>query len=228
MKKLIKYSVITLMLTLVAFGFYVNDYYKAVDVVVETSSQSTVTIIDNMTLIEPIQNTDTAMIFYPGAKVEHTAYFPILSNLASQGIACVLIDMPFNMAIFDVNAADDALKILTEYDKIYIAGHSMGGAMASSYASKNPDKIDGLILLGAYIYGDYPDENALTIYGSYNDNLESKMNYTENIVKIEGGNHAGFGNYGSQKGDPDGDITADEQQQIAVDAIIEFITEKSI
>ena len=25
-----------------------------------------------------------------------------------------------------------------------------------------PDQVDGLILLGAYIYGDYPDEDTLT------------------------------------------------------------------
>lgn len=212
------------MLTLVAGYFYLTDYYEAVDVVVETSTQSVVEIIDNMTIISPHENTDTALIFYPGAKVEHTAYFPILNNLASDGITCVLIEMPFNMAIFDTDAADDAFEILTNYDKIYIGGHSMGGAMASSYASQNADKIDGLILLGAYIYGEYPVENSLTIYGSYNDNLEPKMNYTENIVKIEGGNHAQFGNYGPQKGDPDADITAEEQQQMAVDAIIEFIT----
>lgn len=102
----------------------------------------------------------------------------------------------------------------------------MGGAMASSYASDNPDKIEGLILLGAYIYGDYPAEKALTIYGSFNDDLEAHIDYTENIVKIEGGNHAQFGNYGKQKGDPDAAITADEQQNIAVAAIKNFLAQQ--
>ena len=92
-----------------------------------------------------------------------------------------------------------------------------------SYASKNQDKVDGLILLGAYIYGDYPPSKALTIYGTFNSNLEKNINYTENIVIIEGGNHAQFGNYGKQKGDPDATISAEEQQTIAVNAIVEFI-----
>ena len=52
---------------------------------------------------------------------------------------------------------------------------------------------------------------------------EKNINYTENIVIIEGGNHAQFGNYGKQKGDPDATISAEEQQTIAVNAIVEFI-----
>ena len=70
----------------------------------------------------------------------------------------------------------------------------MGGAMASNYAAKHAEQLEGLILLGAYIYGGYPVEKALTIYGSFNDNLEPKMDYTQNIIKIECGNHAQFGN----------------------------------
>jgi pimeloyl-ACP methyl ester carboxylesterase len=131
--------------------------------------------------------------------------------------------MPFNMAIFDVNAADAVYDKLPQISNWYIAGHSMGGAMASAYASKNPEKVSGLILLGAYIYGDYPPEKSLTIYGTFNDSLEKNIDYTQNIVKIEGGNHAQFGNYGKQKGDPDATITAEEQQNKAVSAICDFI-----
>lgn len=99
----------------------------------------------------------------------------------------------------------------------------MGGAMASSYAAKHQDRLSGLILLGAYIYGDYPPDKALTIYGTFNSNLEKNIHYTQNILVIPGGNHAQFGNYGKQKGDPDATITAEEQQNIAVTAILEFM-----
>ncbi len=107
-------------------------------------------------------------------------------------------------------------------------GHSMGGGMASSYASENQDKIDGLLLIGAYVYGDYPTKNALTIYGTFNDNLEPKINYTENIVIIEGGNHAQYGNYGEQSGDPQATISDVEQQKITVEVIVEFISNGAI
>ena len=80
-----------------------------------------------------------------------------------------------------------------------------------------------MILLGAYIYGDYPVSKTLTIYGSFNSNLEKNIDYTENVVVIQGGNHAKFGNYGAQKGDPEGTITTEEQQNIAVDNIVDFV-----
>lgn len=97
--------------------------------------------------------------------------------------------------------------------------------MASQFAAEHPDQVDGLILLGAYLYGDYPAENTLTVYGSLNQSVEDHIQYTENIVEIEGGNHAQFGNYGPQKGDPPTAITAQEQQAQAVDAIESFLQE---
>ncbi|MEG0091483.1 MAG: alpha/beta fold hydrolase, partial [Oscillospiraceae bacterium] len=166
---------------------------------------------------------DTGIIFYPGAKVEAIAYLPILEKLRNEGYTCALVEMPLNMAIFDANAADEVFEQVPNIKNWYIAGHSMGGAMSSSYASENPDKVNGLILLGAYLYGNYPEEKTLTVYGSFNDNLEPHINYTKNIIKIEGGNHAQFGNYGKQNGDPDATITAEEQQNITIDAIVRFI-----
>ena len=34
-----------------------------------------------------------------------------------------------------------------------------------------------LILLGAYLYGDYPPEDTLTIYGSLNQSVEDKIDW---------------------------------------------------
>jgi pimeloyl-ACP methyl ester carboxylesterase len=156
--------------------------------------------------------------------VEFYAYLPILEKIKQNcGITCILIKMPFNMAIFDVNAADKIIEKFPDIKNWYIGGHSMGGAMASDYASKHQDKVKGLILLGAYIYGNYSAENALTVYGTFNSSVAEKINYTENIVVIEGGNHAQFGNYGKQKGDPDATISSEEQQNITVEAIREFL-----
>ena len=54
--------------------------------------------------------------------------------------------------------------------------------------------------------------------------MAQEIDYTENVVAIDGGNHAQFGHYGKQKGDPDATISREEQQRIAVDAIEDFLT----
>ena len=221
--------IITVVAILVGgFFIYVSDFYRADDVAIEImQSDSEISIQDNYMVLSPAAPSDTALIFYPGAKVEYIAYLPIMEKIKeSCGITCILVKMPFNMAIFNSNAADN---IIDKYPKIknwYIGGHSMGGAMASSYAANHKDKIKGLILMGAYIYGDYPDQNTLTVYGTFNTSVAEKINYTENIIVIEGGNHAQFGNYGKQKGDPDATISSEEQQKITVEVISDFLAKR--
>lgn len=226
MKKKEKIILLLLLLVLiigVAFTLYVNDYYHAETDALKVLDGENITVSKDCITLKG--NSDIGIIFYPGAKVEAESYLPILSKLRDRGFTTVLVKMPFNMAIFNVNAADKIIKDNSDIKYWYIAGHSMGGAMASSYAAKNQEKVEGLILLGSYIYGDYPEERALTIYGSLNQSVEDKINYTKNIVEIEGGNHAQFGNYGFQKGDLEATISAVEQQDISVDAITTFINQ---
>lgn len=209
-----------------AFFWYVSDYYPADEIALEVLAQdSTITVQDDLTILSPSYPTDTAIIFYPGAKVEAEAYLPLLEQIRQTGVTCILVHMPFRMAIFDADAAEDAMEQFPDIQHWYIAGHSMGGAMASQFASDHPDEVDGLILLGAYIYGDYPPEKTLTVYGSLNQSVEDNIDYTENVVEIEGGNHAQFGNYGPQKGDLPATISAEEQQTWTVAAIEEFLGE---
>lgn len=210
------------------FFIFASDYYRADDLAI-TVMQSEGIIIDqdDFITLSPTIPSHTALIFYPGAKVEYFAYLPILKKISeATGITCILIEMPYNMAIFDPDAADEIIEQFPDIKNWYIGGHSMGGAMASNYASNNPDKVKGLVLLGAYIYGDYPAEDTLTIYGSLNSSVGENIDYTENILVIEGGNHAQFGNYGKQKGDLDARISSEEQQNIAVEAIKEFFAFK--
>lgn len=207
-----------------AFFWYVSDYYPADDVALEVIAQdSGITVQDNLTILSPSVPSDTAIIFYPGAKVEAEAYLPLLDQIRQTGVTCILVHMPFHMAIFDADAAEGVMEQFPDMQHWYMAGHSMGGAMASRFAADHPEEIDGLILLGAYIYGDYPDEKTLTVYGSLNQSVEDHIDYTENIVEIEGGNHAQFGNYGPQKGDLPATISAAEQQAQTVDAIEQFL-----
>lgn len=230
-KKLIRIlAAVLLLLAILAgvFFWYVSDYYRAEDVALEVLAQNDgIVTQDNLTILSPSYQSDTAIIFYPGAKVETEAYLPLLDQIRQIGITCILVDMPFHMAIFDSDAAEDVMTQFPEIEHWYLVGHSMGGAMASKFAAEHPDEVDGLILMGAYIYGDYPDEDTLTIYGSLNQSVEDHIDYTENIVEIEGGNHAQFGNYGLQKGDPPAEISSEEQQKQTVEAIEAFLAERN-
>ncbi|MNP47127.1 Alpha/beta hydrolase family protein [compost metagenome] len=136
--------------------------------------------------------------------------------------------MPFNLAVFNSGAADEVYNKLPGIKNWYIGGHSLGGAMASSYASKHQDKVKGLILLGAYVYGGISPDDALTIYGS-NDHVmdQTKVDYTPNVHVINGGNHAQFGNYGLQKGDGTATITREQQQDETAGLILDFIKSKN-
>lgn len=229
-KLLIALGVAALLLALCAgaFFWYVSDYYPAEDVALDVMAQdSGISVQGSLTVLSPSVPTDTAILFYPGAKVEAEAYLPLLNRLRQQtGATCILVHMPFRMAIFDADAAEEVMEQFPDIQHWYMAGHSMGGAMASQFASEHPDEVDGLILLGAYLYGDYPEENTLTVYGSLNQSVEDHIGYTQNIVEIQGGNHAQFGNYGPQKGDLPATISAEEQQEQTADAVEDFLHEQ--
>ncbi len=231
-KKIFKRITVFISLILIVFviGFiiYASDYYKAEEAALDIlKNNNSIIYEDNYLVLSPSIKPSTALIFYPGAKVEYLSYLPLLEKIKEESnIMCILVEMPFNMAIFDSKAADEIIENYPEIENWYIGGHSMGGAMASSFASNNKDRVKGLILMGAYIYGDYSPRDTLTIYGSFNTSVGEKIEYTENIIVIEGGNHAQFGNYGKQKGDPDATISTKKQQEITVEAVDEFLKGK--
>ncbi|MGO3751635.1 MAG: alpha/beta hydrolase [Peptoniphilaceae bacterium] len=223
-KKILYFILILISIMSLSFLIYTSIYYKAdytANKILENNKN--IEIIDNLTVLKAKGKSDKGLIFYPGGKVEAKAYLPILESLQDKGINCILVEMPFNLAVFNYKAADRIYDLFPEINQWYIGGHSLGGAMASKYAGENKSKIEGLILLGAYIYGDYPSTKALTIYGTFNSNLEKNISYKDNIVVIEGGNHAQFGNYGKQLNDPYATISREKQQKIAVDEILKFI-----
>lgn len=229
MKRWIKVSLIgfVLFVLLLAGGFliYVSDYYRADTAAVALLQVGEgITRDENRIILSPSVPDDTALIFYPGGKVESTAYLPLLNQLRQAGVTCILVDMPFNLAVLDANAADAAIAAMPQITNWYMGGHSLGGAMASDYASRHQDKVKGLVLLAAYVYGDLDPAKALTLYGTEDKVLDQgKITYTENVRTIPGGNHAFFGNYGDQAGDGQATVSREEQQAIAVQEILVFM-----
>ena len=86
--------------------------------------------------------------------------------------------------------------------------------------------------MAAYSTKDLSDTDlkVLSIYGS-NDGVVNMDKVTEgrklmpSVYEefcIQGGNHAGYGDYGAQKGDGEADISAKEQQEETAEKIVEF------
>ena len=233
-KKRVIIPVISFLFIVIVCIWYVNDYYHTdenVQEYLQTKDSVSVTEMPEGLYLDGPGN-ETALIFYPGAKVEYTAYLPLLSELADQGIDCFLIKMPCNLAIFGQNKAKKIMDSY-EYDHWYLSGHSLGGAMAASYASGYLESLNGLVLLAAYPTKSLKSDSfsVLSLYGSEDGvlNMEKMeegkaympVDYAE--VCIEGGNHAQFGNYGEQKGDHAADISREEQQAQTVEAILKMM-----
>lgn len=219
-----------------ACAIYLSDYYRADEGAIAAFAPEdniSVSALDNGSVIFEPKGATTGLIFYPGGKVEHDAYQPLMEALARDGILCVLVKMPFNLAVFDINAADGIQEQFPKIKDWYIGGHSLGGSMAASYLADHMDDYEGLILLGSYSTADLSgtDLAVLSIYGS-EDKVLNREKYDENKsnlpdgfteVVIEGGCHAYFGMYGAQDGDGTPTIANHEQIRLTAECILKMV-----
>lgn len=237
-KRMLRSALITLTVLAIivtACGIYVSDYYHADTSAIEkfscSTSVSTTSLADGVIAYSP-ETAETGFIFYPGGKVEYTSYEPLMKACAQKNILCILVQMPFNLAVLDINAADGIREQFPEIKNWYIGGHSLGGSMAASYVSKNVDHFDGLVLLASYSTVDLSETglNILSVYGSEDKvlNHEKYKKYRTNLpdnfeeVVLDGGCHAYFGMYGEQDGDGTPTLKNEEQITLTANKIIEF------
>lgn len=223
--------VFMLVLTGVVFLLYTEQYYHAdQSAYYALNSDDTVKVTQTEYgwLFDGPSETD-AIIFYPGGKVEETAYAPLLHALAGQGMDVCLVRMPFRLAVLGINQADHVMEQY-DYDHWYIGGHSLGGAMAAYYAAEHSSELSGVYMLAAYPAKPLDEKiAAVIIYGSEDGILNmKKMADAKRFLPdgsrefdIIGGNHAQFGNYGKQDGDGDASISSDDQQRRTVELIMQ-------
>lgn len=217
----------------IVIGIYLGTYYRAqnVEKYLTSSKEVTVTQNDGICYFDG-PGEDTAFIFYPGAKVEYTAYAPIMYKLAEEGIDCFIVKMPGNLAMLGKNKASNIIENY-DYSEWYIGGHSLGGYVATTYANEHRNEITGVILLAAFAMDDMSDSSLkiLSIYGDKDGILSMKkitegrelMPSTYEEVVIDGGNHSQMGSYGFQKGDNSATITLEQQHDAVVSNILAFV-----
>ena len=186
-------------------------------------------------VVSPIDDSNlspTGFIFYPGGLVDPHAYLSLASAfaLSNDGHRVIIAKMPANLAVLDMKAAKNILK---DYDTIdwVIGGHSLGGAMACSMVYKESSLFKGMVLMAAYpaesvdlsnwdrpVLSISATEDKVVDQEKYEKSRDRLPLYTS-LVMIEGGNHGGFGQYGSQKNDGTATISQADQEA----RIIEFM-----
>lgn len=177
------------------------------------------------------------LAFYPGARVPPEAYAYLGKALARAGYLTVILSLPLGFAVFSPSMAQKAIAAYPDVKAWVVGGHSLGGAMAASYCAGRPDKVEGLLLLGAYP-GGKADLSALGLrvisISASNDGLATptKLQAARHLlppgtryVELSGGNHAQFGDYGVQPGDGSATLSARLEHGAVVEESLAFMGE---
>ena len=109
MKKKLKWIIPAFVLGLIiaVFLIYTGIYHHA-DATAFTALQTDETVSVTQTAYGWFfdgPSEDNLLVFYPGAKVEETAYAPLLHGLAEQEMDVCLVRMPFRLAVFGAEKA---------------------------------------------------------------------------------------------------------------------------
>lgn len=184
------------------------------------------------------ENATIGIIYYPGGLVHPKAYARFAKALAVATNYSVFVTAPlFNLAITQINLADQVIRQHPDITTWWIGGHSLGGSTAAFYALEHLDVITGLFLLASYTteQADFSSTTlpVISIVGS-EDLVLNQTTYLANQpylppdhveVFLEGGNHSQFADYGSQRGDGVALIDGLEQEAMVVTALANWFNQ---
>lgn len=157
---------------------------------------------------------DVLLVLYPGGLVRPHAYTWLGVALAPVGIRTLIPAMPLDLAVLGRDRATRLIEGKRGGEgRVVVAGHSLGGAMAASWAASNASEIDGLILMGAYPprSDDLSSVSLATlVLAAEFDGLATLAEVEDGLARLPAGTgveviggavHAFFGRYGPQRGD---------------------------
>ncbi|MGC5222316.1 alpha/beta hydrolase [Micromonospora sp. DT81.3] len=227
------------LILLLVVGFLVYAYVGVMgaepDALGEVQENPDVTLTDAgpaWVLAPASGESETGLVFIPGAKVDAVAYASTLVGAVEEGATVVITKPTLNLAFFDFRPLSTFTELAPEVDEWFVGGHSLGGVRACQLAEGTA----GLVLFASYCANDLSDSGlaALSISAT-----EDGLSTTEKVdaaagllpadvifVVIEGGNHAGFGAYGPQPGDGEATISAEEMRAQITDALAPFLLQQ--
>ncbi len=160
------------------------------------------------------------------------------------GHAVFIVKLPYRFAPLGSHkqaAVDRARNVIAAHPNVshwVIAGHSLGGALASRVTLSDPTAFSALVLIGTT----HPKHDDLSflqlpvtkVYAS-NDGIAPRARVLANKgllpahtkwVEIKGGNHSQFGHYGHQLFDGTATISREAQQSVTRSALLEALAER--
>jgi len=175
----------------------------------------------------------TGLALYPGGKVPPAAYAPQAREIAKAGYLVAVVPVPFNLAVFDIDAAQAVIDVHPDIAHWVVGGHSLGGSMAAQFIDSHRGRVQGLVLWASYSAADLSDDGirVASTFGTLDQGVPS-FTSSENMAKlgadlvvtaIEGGNHEQMGWYTGQPNDLPATIGREDQQRQAVAATLDLL-----
>lgn len=193
---------------------------------------------ETLSLLPRDGDATSGLVFIVGGGVAVEAYVPLLRPVAERGYPVHIVRLPYRLAPLEghkrtaLRRARDVIAAHGHVERWVIAGHSLGGALASRLAADPPPRVAAVVLVGT----SHPKELdlsgsslAFTKVFASNDGIATPAMIDANRgllpevtrwVEIEGGNHSQFGHYGHQLFDGTPTITRRRQQQLTREALL--------
>lgn len=124
------------------------------------------------------------------------AYAPLMQDLAERGFLCVIVPMPFNLAVLDASGVDG---VQEQFPAVHY-----------STADLSDDGVTVLSITG--------NSDGVLNRRAAADNGGNLGEGARELV-IPGGNHAQFGSYGPQDGDGEASLSPEEQRALTADEV---------
>ncbi|MEU3643937.1 alpha/beta hydrolase [Lentzea sp. NPDC034063] len=150
------------------------------------------------------------LVFHPGARVDHRAYFPLLRRVAAEGFLVVVVKEPVGIALL----GGDTAQVRRNHPDVpvwAVGGHSLGGVAAAQDVLAD-GSVRGLVLWASYPVDDLSTRENLTAWSisGERDGFTTPQDVAESrkllpagthFEVVAGAVHAYFGDYGDQPGD---------------------------
>jgi len=204
----------------------------ALDAMGDSDTVNVTSTMTEITLQPQTTEPDVGVVFYPGARVDSRAYAHILRPLAEAGQLVVIVKEPLGIAFLSTGFAGSWIEDHPEVATWIVAGHSLGGVVASMNAESTVG-VDGLVLWASYPASDISGSpvRTVSVFGT-NDGLTTPERIVESVpnlpdatdfAPIDGGIHSFFGDYGLQPGDGEPGVPRDMAQTEIIEATLAFL-----